>query len=95
LRRQIGIVPQETTLFSGTIAQNIAFGQAQFDLKDVQEAAEIANAHQFITQFSQGYHTWVGERGVNLSGGKDNELRSRVLSSSTPASSSLMKPPLP
>jgi ATP-binding cassette subfamily B protein len=74
LRRQIGIVPQETILFSGTIAQNIAFGQAQFDLKDVQAAAEIANAHQFITQFAQGYHTWVGERGVNLSGGQRQRI---------------------
>jgi ATP-binding cassette subfamily B protein len=74
LRRQIGIVPQETTLFSGTIAQNIAFGQAEFDLKDVQEAAKIANAHQFITQFSQGYYTWVGERGVNLSGGQRQRI---------------------
>jgi ATP-binding cassette, subfamily B, bacterial len=74
LRRQIGIVPQETTLFSGAIAQNIAFGQKDFDLKDVQAAAEIANAHQFITQFSQGYHTWVGERGVNLSGGQRQRI---------------------
>ncbi len=74
LRRQIGIVPQETTLFSGTIAQNIAFGQKNFNLKDVQTAAEIANAHQFIIQFSQGYHTWVGERGVNLSGGQRQRL---------------------
>jgi ATP-binding cassette subfamily B protein len=74
LRRQIGIVPQETTLLSGTIAQNIAFGQAEFDIKDVQAAAEIANAHQFITQFSQGYHTWVGERGVNLSGGQRQRI---------------------
>ncbi|MBD1866716.1 ABC transporter ATP-binding protein [Cyanobacteria bacterium FACHB-471] len=70
LRRQIGIVPQETILFSGTIAQNIAFGQPQFDLKAVQEAAKVANAHQFITQFPDGYQTWVGERGVNLSGGQ-------------------------
>ena len=74
LRRQIGIVPQETILFSGTIAQNIAFGQKDFDLKDVQAASEIANAHQFITQFSQGYHTWVGERGVNLSGGQKQRI---------------------
>ena len=74
LRRQIGIVPQETILFSGAIAQNIAFGQAEYDLKDVQAAAEIANAHQFITQFSQGYHTWVGERGVNLSGGQRQRI---------------------
>lgn len=74
LRRQIGIVPQENTLFSGTIAQNIAFGQAEIDLQDVEKAARIANAHQFITQFSQGYHTWVGERGVNLSGGQKQRI---------------------
>lgn len=74
LRRQIGIVPQETILFSGTIAQNIAFGQKDFDLIDVQSAAEIANAHEFISQFSQGYHTWVGERGVNLSGGQRQRI---------------------
>lgn len=74
LRRQIGIVPQETILFSGTIAQNIAFGQANYDLNQVQKAAEIANAHQFISQFSTGYHTWVGERGVNLSGGQRQRI---------------------
>lgn len=74
LRRQIGIVPQETILFSGTIAQNIAFGQADFDLEAVQAAAKIANAHQFITQFPEGYYTWVGERGVNLSGGQRQRL---------------------
>jgi len=74
LRRQIGIVPQDVTLFSGTIAQNIAFGQAQFDIKAVGVAAEIANAHQFITELSDGYHTWVGERGVNLSGGQRQRI---------------------
>ncbi|MGB7440909.1 MAG: ABC transporter ATP-binding protein [Coleofasciculaceae cyanobacterium] len=74
LRQQIGIVPQENSLFSGTIAQNIAFGRHEFNLKDVQAAAEIANAHQFISQFSQGYHTWVGERGVNLSGGQKQRI---------------------
>jgi ATP-binding cassette subfamily B protein len=74
LRRQIGIVPQETILFSGTIAQNIAFGQTNFNLEAVEAAAKIANAHQFITQFSQGYHTWVGERGVNLSGGQRQRI---------------------
>ena len=74
LRRQIGIVPQETILFSGTIAQNIAFGQASFDLEKVQRAAEVANAHQFISQFPDGYQTWVGERGVNLSGGQRQRI---------------------
>lgn len=74
LRRQIGIVPQETIMFSGTIAQNIAFGQDSFDMEDVEKAAKIANAHQFITQLPDGYHTWVGERGVNLSGGQRQRI---------------------
>lgn len=74
LRRQIGIVPQETILFSGTIAQNIAFGQRHFDLAAVQAAAKVANAHSFISQFPNGYQSWVGERGVNLSGGQKQRL---------------------
>ncbi|MBN4006537.1 ABC transporter ATP-binding protein [Nostoc sp. LPT] len=74
LRRQIGIVPQETIMFSGTIAQNIAFGQNVFDIKAVKEAAKIANAHQFISQLPEGYKTWVGERGVNLSGGQRQRI---------------------
>ena len=76
LRRQIGIVPQETVLFSGSIAQNIAFGQDvnHLGVELIQHAAKVANAHQFITQFPQGYHTYVGERGVNLSGGQRQRL---------------------
>ena len=74
LREQIGIVPQETTIFSGTIAQNIAFGQKEFDLQTVEKCAKVANAHQFISQFSQGYSTYVGERGVNLSGGQRQRI---------------------
>ncbi|WP_375505000.1 ABC transporter ATP-binding protein [uncultured Nostoc sp.] len=74
LRRQIGIVPQETIMFSGTIAQNIAFGQDAFDMEAVKEAAKIANAHQFISQLPEGYQTWVGERGVNLSGGQRQRI---------------------
>ncbi len=74
LRRQIGIVPQETIMFSGTIAQNIAFGQDSFEMSAVEEAAKIANAHQFISQLPEGYNTWVGERGVNLSGGQRQRI---------------------
>jgi ATP-binding cassette, subfamily B, bacterial len=74
LRQQIGIVPQENTLFSGTIAQNIAFGKTDFELKDVEAAAKVANAHQFISELSQGYSTFVGERGVNLSGGQRQRI---------------------
>jgi ATP-binding cassette, subfamily B, bacterial len=61
-------------LFSGTIAENIAFGQKYFDLESVQAAAKVANAHQFISQFPDGYQAWVGERGVNLSGGQRQRI---------------------
>jgi ATP-binding cassette subfamily B protein len=74
LRQQIGIVPQDTTLFSGSIAQNIAFGQLHYDLSAVQEAAKVANAHAFISAFPNGYQTILGERGVNLSGGQRQRI---------------------
>ncbi len=74
LRRQIGIVPQEVTLFSGKISQNIAFGQLDYHIDAVEEAAKVANAHQFITKLPKGYQTWVGERGVNLSGGQRQRI---------------------
>ncbi|NEP82965.1 MAG: ABC transporter ATP-binding protein, partial [Okeania sp. SIO3B3] len=74
LRRQIGIVPQEVILFSGTISQNIAFGQLDYNIDAVKKAAKVANAHQFITKLSKGYQTWVGERGVNLSGGQRQRI---------------------
>ncbi len=74
LRQQIGIVPQDTVLFSGTIAQNIAFGQVHYDLSWIEEAAKVANAHQFISQFAGGYGTVLGERGVNLSGGQRQRI---------------------
>ena len=74
LRQQIGTVPQETTLFSGTVAQNIAYGQTELDYAAIEKAAKVANAHEFISQFSQGYHTWVGERGTNFSGGQRQRI---------------------
>lgn len=74
LRQQMGLVPQEPILFSGTIAQNIAYGQPDLDLAHIESAARIANAHGFISQFSQGYHTWIGERGATLSGGQRQRL---------------------
>jgi ATP-binding cassette subfamily B protein len=74
LRHQIGVVPQDTMLFSGTIAQNIAYGQTELDFNAITNAAKIANAHDFISQFPQNYHTWVGERGANLSGGQRQRL---------------------
>lgn len=74
LRRQIGIVPQDTVLFAATVAQNIAFGREDFELEAVIEAAKIANAHEFISQLPDGYFTLLGERGVNLSGGQRQRL---------------------
>ncbi|NEQ30026.1 MAG: ABC transporter ATP-binding protein [Leptolyngbya sp. SIO4C5] len=70
LRHQIGVVPQDTTLFSGTIAQNIAYGRPALSQEAIEAAAKTANAHDFISQFSQSYQTWVGERGATLSGGQ-------------------------
>jgi ATP-binding cassette subfamily B protein len=74
LRRQIGIVPQETVLFSGTVAENIAYGQDSFDMEEVEKAARIANAHSFISALPKGYQTMLGERGTNLSGGQRQRI---------------------
>ncbi|MBD2161790.1 ABC transporter ATP-binding protein [Limnothrix sp. FACHB-1083] len=74
LRQQIAIVPQETILFSGSIAQNIALGNPKASRSAIEQAAQIANAHDFISQLSEGYNTWVGERGANLSGGQRQRI---------------------
>lgn len=74
LRAQMAVVPQEMILFSGTVAENIAFGQTDFALDQVKKAAKIANADEFITQLDSGYQTLVGERGVNLSGGQRQRI---------------------
>jgi len=74
LRSQIGIVLQETTLFSGTIRENIAFGRPDASLDDVIAAAKAAAAHDFIMEFPQGYDTPVAERGITLSGGQKQRL---------------------
>jgi ATP-binding cassette, subfamily B, bacterial MsbA len=70
LREAIGMVPQETILFSGTIRENIAYGRLEATVEEIQEAARAANAHLFISEFPDGYETIVGERGVKLSGGQ-------------------------
>ena len=70
LRRQIGIVLQEPTLFTGTIRDNIAFGRPEAPMAAVVAAATAARAHDFITEFPEGYETVVGERGTTLSGGQ-------------------------
>ena len=74
LRKHIGIVLQETTLFSGTIRDNIAFGRPNASDDEVFAAAKAAAAHDFITQFPEGYDTPVGERGSTLSGGQKQRV---------------------
>ncbi|WP_276255678.1 ABC transporter ATP-binding protein [Halomontanus rarus] len=70
LRRSIGYVSQETFLFSGSVRDNIAYGQGDVSDETVREAAKAAQAHEFVTELSEGYDTKVGERGVKLSGGQ-------------------------
>lgn len=70
LRQQIGVVPQETLLFGGTIRENIRYGRLEASDADIIEAAKAANAHDFIMQLPDQYETVVGERGVRLSGGQ-------------------------
>ncbi len=70
LREQIGIVPQESALFSGSVGANIRYGKLDATPAQVEAAARAANAHDFITALPQGYDTLVGERGVKLSGGQ-------------------------
>ncbi len=74
LRRQIGIVLQETTLFSGTVRENIAFGRPDASDDAVIAAAKAAQAHDFIMSFPEGYATHVGERGTTLSGGQKQRV---------------------
>jgi len=74
LRQQVGIVLQETTLFSGTIRENIAFGRPEASLEEIIAAAKTAEAHDFVVDFPDGYETQVGERGVTLSGGQKQRI---------------------
>jgi ATP-binding cassette subfamily B multidrug efflux pump len=70
LRRQMGLVPQDPFLFSGTIMDNIRFGRPAADLEEVIDAARLANSHEFITALPDGYETEIMEGGVNLSVGQ-------------------------
>ena len=74
LRRQIGIVPQDSLLFEGTVAENIALNDPQASTESIIEAAKIACAHDFIMSLGQGYATPLSERGSNLSGGQRQRL---------------------
>ncbi|HWX22064.1 MAG TPA: ABC transporter ATP-binding protein, partial [Candidatus Binatia bacterium] len=73
-RRQIGIVYQESFLFSNTVAANIAFGNPQATQEQIERAARIASAHDFILALAHGYETVLGESGVDLSGGQRQRL---------------------
>jgi ATP-binding cassette, subfamily B, bacterial MsbA len=74
LRRQMGVVTQESILFNDTIFNNIAFGMENVREEDVMQAARVANAHDFIMQTENGYQTFIGERGSKLSGGQRQRL---------------------
>jgi subfamily B ATP-binding cassette protein MsbA len=74
LRKHMSFVTQDTTLFNDTIFNNIALGKPDANMEDVVRAAKIANAHDFITQTENGYHTNIGDRGVRLSGGQRQRL---------------------
>jgi len=74
IRNQVAIVPQDVMLFGGTIQENIAYGKLTASKEEIIQAAQRANAHQFITSFPEGYDTVVGERGVKLSGGQRQRI---------------------
>lgn len=74
LREQIGVVPQETMLFSGTVKDNIRYGRLDATDEEIIEAAKAANAHNFIMHLADGYETKIGERGITLSGGQRQRI---------------------
>lgn len=74
LRGQVGIVPQETMLFNGSVYDNILYGRLDATPEEVKAAAKAANADEFISQLPQGYNTMLGDRGVNISGGQRQRI---------------------
>jgi ATP-binding cassette subfamily B protein len=74
LRRQISIVLQDVFLFHGTVRENILFGRPDATEAEMVQAAQVANAHEYIIQLPEGYDTLIGERGVKLSGGQRQRL---------------------
>lgn len=74
LRATIAVVPQEPTLFSGSVRENIKYARPDASDADVEEAARVANAHDFIRELPKGYDTEIGERGVKLSGGQKQRV---------------------
>lgn len=73
-RDYIGVVPQESFLFSGSIAENIAFGKDRVSMEEIEQAAKMANAYDFIMELPDQFHTEVGERGTRLSGGQKQRI---------------------
>jgi len=73
-RRQIALVPQDATVFAGSIADNIRFGRPDASFADIQQAARMALAEEFILRLAQGYDTPIGERGITLSGGQRQRI---------------------
>lgn len=74
LREQVGIVPQETVLFNGSVYDNILYGRLDATQEEVEAAAKAANAHNFIMNLPKGYQTMLGDRGVNISGGQRQRI---------------------
>lgn len=74
LRERIAVVPQKSVLFSGSIKDNIRWGKEQADDAEIEAAARIAGAHDFIAAFPEGYDTKIGQKGVNLSGGQKQRI---------------------
>ena len=74
LRQQVGIVPQETILFNGSVYDNILYGRLDATKEEIEAAARAANAHGFIMELPQGYDTILGDRGVNISGGQRQRI---------------------
>ena len=74
LRQQVGLVPQETVIFGGTVRENVAYGQFDATEDEIIQATRSANAHEFITQLPDGFDTSIGERGMQLSGGQRQRL---------------------
>ena len=74
LRQQVGIVPQETILFNGTVYDNILYGRLDATKDEIEAAAKAANAHDFIMELPEGYNTMLGDRGVNISGGQRQRI---------------------
>ena len=74
LRNQVGIVPQETILFNGSVYDNILYGRLGATKEEIEAAAKAANAHDFIMELPEGYNTMLGDRGVNISGGQRQRI---------------------